>query len=124
MHIMKKLNIKGDTLIEVMLALAILTLLLFTAWGITNRASSISTAARLRVVMTNQLKEQAEILKSQRAALDPDDDFAAQFNSINDSVNLPSGPCQQLGPVNILNPLQHPSDSFHYTVGAGNTVQI
>ena len=57
-------NQKGDTIIEVLLAMALLALVLFTAWSITNRASQISLAARQRVVMVNQLKEQAELIKA------------------------------------------------------------
>ncbi len=59
-----RLNQRGDTIIEVILAMALLALVLFTAWSVTNRASQISLAARQRVVMVNQLKEQAELLKA------------------------------------------------------------
>ncbi len=62
------LSKKGDTIIEVVLSMALLTSILFIAWGITNRASQISLAARDRTEMVNQVKEQAEIIKSQWAA--------------------------------------------------------
>lgn len=119
---MKVLNKKGDTIVEVMLALAVLTLLLFTAWGITNRATGISNAARLRIDMVNQLKEQAEVLKSQRAALEPSVNFATQFSSVSDTTP-DSRPCTQFSSSNISNPLQQPSNSFHYAVGSGNSVE-
>lgn len=57
---------KGDTIIEVILAMALITLVLFTAWGITNRATQLSLAARKRIVMVNQLKQQAEIIRGWR----------------------------------------------------------
>lgn len=59
---MKK-NIFGDTIVEVLLAMSILTLILFTSWGLVNRSTQVSLAARKRVEMVNQLKEQAELLK-------------------------------------------------------------
>lgn len=61
------LSKKGDTIIEVVLSMALLTSILFIAWGITNRASQISLAARDRTEMVNQVKEQAEIIKAQWA---------------------------------------------------------
>lgn len=60
---MKRIGRSGDTIIEVMLALTFLSAVLFTSWAIVNRASQINLAARKRVTMVNQLKEQAEILK-------------------------------------------------------------
>lgn len=61
---MKLLNKRGDTIIEVVLAMSLLAFVLFSAWAITNRASQLNLTARQRVVMVNQLKEQAELLKS------------------------------------------------------------
>ncbi len=60
-------NRQGDTIIEVLLAMSILTLVLFTSWGLVNRSTQLSLAARQRVVMVNQMKEQAEILKAKFA---------------------------------------------------------
>lgn len=65
---MKYLNKKGDTIIEVILAMAMLSLVLFSSWAITNRASQVSLTARQRVVMVNQLREQAELLKAMNQA--------------------------------------------------------
>lgn len=59
-----KLNYRGDTIIEVVLALALLTSVLFTAWGVTNRSTQTLGAARDRTLMVNASKEQAEIIKS------------------------------------------------------------
>jgi len=57
-------NTNGDTIIEVLLSMTLLTLIMFTAWGLVNRTTRISLDARKRIEMVNQLKEQAEILKS------------------------------------------------------------
>lgn len=57
----------GDTIVEVLLAMSILTLILFTSWGLVNRSTQLSLAARQRIDMVNQMKEQAEILKSKFA---------------------------------------------------------
>ena len=62
-----KLNQKGDTIVEVLLAMAVLSAVLFGSWAIINKATQINAAARQRVVMVNQLKEQAEILKNMYA---------------------------------------------------------
>lgn len=62
-----KQNHKGDTIVEVLLAMAVLSTVLFGSWAIINKATQISAAARQRVVMVNQLKEQAEILKNMYA---------------------------------------------------------
>lgn len=57
-------NSRGDTIIEVLLSMTLLTLIMFTSWGLVNRTTRISLDARKRIEMVNQLKEQAEILKS------------------------------------------------------------
>lgn len=57
---------RGDTLVEVLLALALLSAVLFISWGVVNRATQIGTAARQRITMVDQLKEQAEIIQLQR----------------------------------------------------------
>ena len=75
-------NQKGDTIIEVLLAMTLLTLILFTSWGLVNRSTQISLAARERVVMVNQVKEQAEILKTKYASVDGKlDDLISSINS-------------------------------------------
>ncbi len=61
---MIRLSTKGDTIIEVMLSMTLLSAILFTSWAIVNRSTQLSLAARQRVVMVNQIKEQAEIIKS------------------------------------------------------------
>ena len=58
---------RGDTIIEVVLSMALLTSILFIAWSITNRSTQIMLAARERIVMVDQVKEQAEIIKAKWA---------------------------------------------------------
>lgn len=60
---MKRLSNRGDAIIEVLLAMALLTSVLFIAWSVTNRATQTLAAARDRTVMVNALKEQAETIK-------------------------------------------------------------
>lgn len=55
----------GDTIIEVVLSMGLLTSVLFIAWGVTNRATQILATARDRTLMVNSVKEQAEIIKAQ-----------------------------------------------------------
>lgn len=60
----KQLNIRGETIVEVLLAMTLLTLILFSAWKLVNRSTQLSLTARKRTEMINQLKEQAEIIKN------------------------------------------------------------
>lgn len=59
-----KVSKKGDTIVEVMLAMTLLTSFLFISWGITNKATQIGINSQKRVDMVNAVKEQAEIIKS------------------------------------------------------------
>lgn len=65
---MRRMSQSGDTIIEVVLSMALLTSVLFIAWGITNRATIIQRAARERTQMVNEVKEQTELIKSQWAS--------------------------------------------------------
>lgn len=91
---MRRLNSRGDTIIEVILAMALLALVLFSSWSITNRASQISLAARQRTVMINQLKEQAELLKALHQA-SPEKIYALK-NLGPTGVALSTNPCQDV----------------------------
>lgn len=71
---------KGDTIIEVLLAMTLLTLILFTSWGLVNRSTQLSLAARKRIDMVNQLKEQAEILKAKFAETGSSEDVIKALN--------------------------------------------
>lgn len=59
-------NNRGDTIVEVLLSLAILSAVVFSCWTIINKATQIGIISRQRVNMINRLKEQAEIIQSQR----------------------------------------------------------
>jgi hypothetical protein len=54
---------RGDTLVETVLAMAVLSLVLLTSWALVHKATQISLAARQRIEIVNRLKEQAEIIK-------------------------------------------------------------
>lgn len=65
---LKRGDKSGDTIIEVMLAMTLLTSFLFIAWGITNRSAQMGINSRKRIEMVNAMKEQAEIIKAQYAS--------------------------------------------------------
>lgn len=65
MKALSKYNQRGDTIIEVMLSMSLLTMFLFLSWGITNKATQIGMNSRKRVEMVSAMKEQAEIIKAQ-----------------------------------------------------------
>lgn len=79
---LKLRNQYGDSIVEVILAIAALTMVIFLAWSVTNRASQISLAARQRTVMVDELRQQAEIIKSKYAA-------AAKSNTLNEWFEKP-----------------------------------
>ncbi len=112
----QKLNQKGDTIIEVILAAAVITLVLFTSWSLVNRSTQLSLAARKRVEMVNQLKEQAEVLQAKRAANPTGflDDLTTYANIANPEAN----PCDSL---DMNSPTSQPPQSF-YLSAAGSTV--
>lgn len=84
----KKINQTGDTIVEVLLAMTVLSAVMFGSWAIINKATQISAAARQRVVMVNQLKEQAEIIKNMYAS-DSDAVITKTFHS-NPVKTMPS----------------------------------
>lgn len=94
---MKQLNKRGDTIIEVILAMSLLAFVLFSAWAITNRASQLNLTARQRVVMVNQLKEQAELLK----ALEQSNPAVIKDTAIISATQISSNPCDD---VNLTQP--------------------
>lgn len=86
---MKHVSQRGDTIIEVVLSMALLTSVLFIAWSITNRASQIVAAGSDRVKMVNQVKEQSEIIKSQWA----EESSRAQLLAYTAAGTLNTNPC-------------------------------
>lgn len=98
---MKRLNYRGDTILEVVLAMALLTSILFTAWSITNRASQILRASSDRTKMVDSVKEQAEIIKSLWAS----DQSYFNVSSFPEAGTLDSNPCKGTrGPNGALSP--------------------
>jgi len=74
---MSRLKQRGDTLVEVMLATAVLSLVLAGAFTLANRATRLSQTANERTQVSNLMQRQAELI---RAAYDkPDSGF---LNSI------------------------------------------
>ncbi len=65
--IRKLSDTSGDTIIEVMLSMSLLTAFLFISWGITNKATQIGINSQKRVEMVNAMKEQAEVIKAEYA---------------------------------------------------------
>lgn len=96
MKYLQKLSQSGDTIVETMLSMALLTLVLFTSWSAVNRAVQTSQAARKRIDMVNQLKEQAEVLKAKRDVYIADGtSFANLFTAYTDS-NPSVNPCTDI----------------------------
>lgn len=104
-------NNRGDTIIEVLLAMTLLTLILFISWGLVNRTTQISLAARKRVEMVNQVKEQAEILKAT---------YAANGGKINSSLALGPTSINDYDDAFCSNPDVvglNPTGAFHFDSG-------
>ncbi len=55
---------KGDTLVEVMLATAVLSMVLAGAFTISNRATRINQTANERTTVSNLMQREAELLKA------------------------------------------------------------
>lgn len=55
---------KGETLVEVVLSMALLTIVLATSYVLSNRASSINQASNERTEVSNLMRAQAELLKA------------------------------------------------------------
>lgn len=115
---------RGDTIVEVLLATALLSGILFTSWAIVNRASQISLAARQRVFMVDQLKEQAEIIQSYYGDTDGKakvsrGEFGMESTNVAGIINIENNPCdasrdQPTGEINGNKPIQ----SFHFNESA------
>ena len=114
---------RGDTIVEVMLAIAALSAILAISWGIVTKSVQISTAARQRVTMVNQLKEQAEVLKSLYAdsngrstVLNRTFGGGVQVSSVTQS-SIPAFPCVSTrSSTNVVN-TQTPSGAFYLRIG-------
>lgn len=104
-----KVSERGDTIVEVILAMALLSMIIFIAWGTTNRATQISTNARKRVVMVNALKEQAEIIKS--VYRQPNGSTASIIDSLPETDEPAPNPCND---ANMSASPTTIASAFHY----------
>lgn len=126
---LKRLSESGDTIVEVLLAMSILTLILFTSWGLVNRSTQLSLAARQRVDMVNQLKEQAEILKSKFAETGSSKDVTdylakPEGGSVNNSGAQYNDTSFCIDDVSVIGSgdMFHFDDSAQYQKGAAKDV--
>lgn len=81
---MPELDNRGDTLIEVLIAISIISLVLASSYGLTTLASRIGIAARERTQAVNFAQAQAEI---SRTISKKNWSHAAQIVGENDSVD-------------------------------------
>ena len=109
-----KISTKGDTIVEVMLAMTLLTAFLFISWGITNRATQIGINSQKRVEMVNAMKEQAEIIKAQ---------YAKSGYKINDLISSAQATTIGLDDNPCTAPSITASNTFHYANNSGTLVQ-
>lgn len=125
----RKIDSRGDSLVEVMLAIAVLSFSIATAWATVNRALQINLTARQRVVMVNALKEQAEILNAHYAAssLRPlvlGSGTISSVNSANITSSIPVNPCGNMQSDGSVTPSQafYFNDNAQITSGVKNSV--
>jgi Tfp pilus assembly protein PilV len=79
---MIKINERGDTIVEVMISLAVLAAVMGSAYAISNRALIQSRSAQERLQATKLAERQLERLKVLAAAADP-----YQFNQLTTTGN-------------------------------------
>lgn len=126
MKLFKNLSNKGDTIVEVMLAMSLLTLILMTAWSITNKSTAITQAARKRIDMVNRLKEQAEMLQSERSRrFDTHTMVGDNGSFINQSQTVPK-PSTDFCTQNIVNspPTDLPANAFYIDTNSSNKLIV
>lgn len=80
-----RLGKKGDTLVEVLLATVILSLVMAGAFTISNRATQIGQNSLERSQVSNNIQEQIEIIRAMR-----DGDYPS-WNEIVDNWTIPNG---------------------------------
>ena len=64
-------NQRGDTIVEVLLATVLLSVVLAGAYTLSNRATNINQTAFERTQATNHMQSQAELIRASRDAFDP-----------------------------------------------------
>jgi len=85
MRIVKRLSERGDTLVEVLIAIAVISLILGGAFVMTNRSLQGTRDAQERVNATKLVEGQIEQIKN-LAAIDSEDLFAATGSFCIDST--------------------------------------
>ena len=108
----------GDTIVEVLLSMTLLTAFLFISWGITNKATQIGINSRKRVEMVNAMKEQAEILKAQYIKDGSKVDSIIKNGAVNidaTTTGLGSDPCDSTGITN--------NNIFYYSATSNTIVK-
>lgn len=88
---------RGDSLVEVLLAVTVLSSVLYIAWATVNRASQIGLNAQKRITMVNAVKEQAEIIKAKYSTTAP------TMTNVTAS-DIPADPCSTKDPQGVPNP--------------------
>jgi len=108
MHI-KLNNQRGDTLVEVTLAVAILAIVLASAYTVTSRAAKVGQSAKERSQAVALVQQQAEIIES--FAIRDWDGFVADFkpNSSGTGHYMPSSWVSKSN--KLINPLGAPTDA-------------
>ena len=117
-----RLNDSGDTIVEVMLSMALLSLILYTCWGVMNRAVQIQLTARQRTVMVNSLKEQAETILAERAAKPNATTVNGWLQSVPATVGTTPGtnPCNDAMNANGSLKSPGPTRAFYLTSDSGS----
>ena len=98
---------RGDTLVEVMLATAVLSLVLAGAFSITNKATRVNQSANERTQVSNLMQREAELLRASKDA-----DSAVFWAAIN-TGRLTS--TENTSPCDISSGNGNPSDEAFYT---------
>ena len=103
-------NQRGDTLVEVLVATVVLTIVLAGAYAIANRATRINQTSIERTEVANQLNEQAELLRAVR-----DDHDGTPGSMWSDIVLFAQS--SSVGPHDCSNPVA--DNAFYLTTQGG-----
>lgn len=82
---------RGDSLIEVLLAITVLSSVLYIAWATVNRASQIGLNAQRRIIVVDAVKEQAELVKAKYTNGPP----STVTPVSSPAADIPINPCEQ-----------------------------
>ena len=115
-----KLNHKGDTLVEVLLATVILSIVLAGAYTLSNRATRINQQAYERTQVSNLMQEQAEYLRAIR-----DTDAPAWDDVLNELTTPPASAATcKTTPIDDIGTLAAAGSTFHLADSGGNIQMI